>query len=38
VSLRVPKGTAKGDYQLPVGQKGNGQMVGGVTLVAKVVK
>jgi len=38
VSLRVPKGTAKGNYQLPVGQKGNGQMVGGVTLVAKVVK
>ncbi len=38
VTLHIPKGTAKGRYPLAVGQRGGQQMVGGVTMVAEVLK
>jgi hypothetical protein len=36
VTLRLPVGTHAGDYRLSIGQKAPAQLLGGVTLIARI--
>ena len=36
VTLQLPAGTRAGDYRLPIGQKASAQLLGGVTLIARI--